>query len=79
MDGSGDEEPMSVDITDLRAFYASPLGGVTRRLVWRAIDRFWGPLTGLRLMGLGYAVPISRRCGPNASARSPSCRQARGW
>ncbi len=57
MDGSGDEEPMSVDITDLRAFYASPLGGVARRLVGRAIDRFWGPLTGLRLMGLGYAVP----------------------
>jgi SAM-dependent methyltransferase len=48
---------MSVDITDLRAFYASPLGGVTRRLVGRAIDRFWGPLTGLRVLGLGYATP----------------------
>ncbi len=48
---------MSVDVTDLRAFYASPLGGVTRRLVGRAIDGFWGPLTGLRVMGLGYAVP----------------------
>jgi SAM-dependent methyltransferase len=48
---------MSVDITDLRAFYASPLGSVTRRLVGRSIDRFWGPLTGLRVMGLGYATP----------------------
>jgi SAM-dependent methyltransferase len=48
---------MSVDVTDLRAFYASPLGSVTRRLVGRGIDRFWGPLTGLRVMGLGYAVP----------------------
>ncbi|HEY8382106.1 MAG TPA: methyltransferase domain-containing protein [Microvirga sp.] len=48
---------MSVDVTDLRAFYASPLGGVTRRLVGRAIDRFWGPLIGLRIMGLGYATP----------------------
>ncbi|HZB62943.1 MAG TPA: methyltransferase domain-containing protein [Microvirga sp.] len=48
---------MSVDITDLRSFYASPLGGVTRRFVGRAIDGFWGPLTGLRVLGLGYAPP----------------------
>lgn len=48
---------MSVDITDLRAFYASPLGGVARRVVGRSIDRFWGPLTGLRTLGLGYATP----------------------
>jgi len=48
---------MSLDVTDLRSFYASPLGSVTRRLVGRAIDRFWGPLTGLRIMGLGYATP----------------------
>jgi SAM-dependent methyltransferase len=48
---------MSIDITDLRSFYASPLGAVTRRYVGRAIDRFWGPLTGLRVLGLGYAPP----------------------
>jgi SAM-dependent methyltransferase len=48
---------MSVDVTDLRAFYASPLGNAARRLVGRAVDRFWGPLTGLRVMGLGYATP----------------------
>jgi SAM-dependent methyltransferase len=48
---------MSIDITDLRSFYASPLGRVTRRFVGRAIDRFWGPLTGLRVLGLGYAPP----------------------
>lgn len=48
---------MSIDITDLRSFYASPLGGVTRRYVGRAIGRFWGPLTGLRVLGLGYAPP----------------------
>jgi SAM-dependent methyltransferase len=48
---------MSVDITDLRAFYASPLGSVARRLVGRALDRFWGPLAGLRILGLGYATP----------------------
>ncbi len=52
---------MSIDITDLRSFYASPLGAVTRRYVGRAIDRFWGPLTGLRVLGLGYAPPYLAR------------------
>ena len=48
---------MSVDVVDLRAFYASPLGSVACRLVSRAISRFWGPLVGLRVLGLGYATP----------------------
>jgi SAM-dependent methyltransferase len=48
---------MSVDVTDLRAFYASPLGTVARRLVNRVIDRLWGPVPGLRVLGLGYATP----------------------
>jgi SAM-dependent methyltransferase len=48
---------MGVDVTDLRAFYGSALGSVTQRLVGRSIDRFWGPLVGLRVLGLGYAVP----------------------
>jgi SAM-dependent methyltransferase len=51
------DEAMSIDITDLRSFYASPLGAVTRRYVGRAINRFWGQLTGLRVLGLGYAPP----------------------
>jgi SAM-dependent methyltransferase len=48
---------MSIDVVDLRAFYASPLGGVARRLVGRVLDRFWGPVQGLRVLGLGYATP----------------------
>jgi SAM-dependent methyltransferase len=48
---------VSIDVTDLRAFYASPLGQVTRGLVSRAVDRFWGPLRGLSVLGLGYAPP----------------------
>jgi SAM-dependent methyltransferase len=48
---------VSVDVTDLRAFYASPLGDVARRLVSRVIDRFWEPVQGLRVLGLGYATP----------------------
>jgi SAM-dependent methyltransferase len=48
---------MGIDVVDLRAFYASPLGGVARRLVGRAIERFWRPVQGLRVLGLGYATP----------------------
>jgi SAM-dependent methyltransferase len=48
---------MSVDVTDLRAFYRNPLGQVARRLVARTIDRFWGPIQGLSVLGLGYATP----------------------
>jgi SAM-dependent methyltransferase len=48
---------VSVDVVDLRAFYASPLGQVALRLVSRAVGRFWGPTQGLRVLGLGYATP----------------------
>jgi SAM-dependent methyltransferase len=48
---------MGVDVTDLRAFYGSALGRVTQRLVGRSVGQFWGPLVGLRVLGLGYAVP----------------------
>jgi SAM-dependent methyltransferase len=48
---------MSIDVVDLRAFYTSPLGGVARRLVGRVLERFWGPVQGLRVLGLGYATP----------------------
>jgi SAM-dependent methyltransferase len=48
---------MLIDVVDLRNFYANPLGTVARRLVGRAIARFWPRMTGLRLLGLGYATP----------------------
>jgi SAM-dependent methyltransferase len=57
---------MSIDITDLRSFYVSPLGGVTRRYVGRAVGRFWGRLTGLRVLGLGYACPYLGPVRPQA-------------
>ena len=73
--------PMSIDITDLRGFYASPLGGVTRRFVNRAVGRFWGNLTGLRVLGLGYAPPLSvdgpnrERADAGLHAVEPGCRE----
>jgi SAM-dependent methyltransferase len=48
---------MSIDIVDLRSFYASPLGEVTRDLLVTAIRNRWENLSGLVVMGLGYATP----------------------
>ncbi len=48
---------MSIDIVDLRSFYAGALGQVTRDLLLAAIRRRWENLGGMALMGLGYATP----------------------
>lgn len=52
---------MSVDIIDLSAFYNSPLGHVAQRYVNRAIMRFLPDAKGLRIIGLGYAIPYLER------------------
>jgi SAM-dependent methyltransferase len=48
---------MTLDISDLRTFYASPLGGVVRRIVSQRIRKRWRRVTGEVVMGLGYASP----------------------
>ena len=73
---------MSVDVSDLRAFYASPLGQVARRLVGRAVGGFWGPLHGLRVLGLGYATPYlgpAREAGERTLAFMPATQGVVNW
>lgn len=48
---------MPLDIVDLRSFYASPLGEVTRRIVGRIIRARFTNCTGFSIMGIGYATP----------------------
>jgi SAM-dependent methyltransferase len=48
---------MSIDVVDLRDFYAHPLGVVARRFVGRGIRSRWGDLAGQRVLGIGYATP----------------------
>jgi SAM-dependent methyltransferase len=48
---------MPLDVVDLRAFYASPLGEMTQRLIGRAIRLRFSPSTGQSLLGIGYATP----------------------
>src|SRR4051794_19138823 len=73
---------MGIDVVDLRAFYASPLGAVARRLVGRAIERFWRPVQGLRVLGLGYATPYLapvRSAAERALAFMPASQGVVNW
>ncbi|MGQ3672947.1 class I SAM-dependent methyltransferase [Xanthobacter sp. TB0136] len=48
---------MYLDVVDLRNFYAQPLGVMTRRLLGRTIRRRFHDVTGLSVLGIGYATP----------------------
>lgn len=53
---------MSIDIIDLRAFYARPLGRLVRQFVGQRLQALWsahaGQMRGRRLLGLGFATPF---------------------
>ena len=51
---------MSLDVVDLRSFYASALGRVAHRFVGAIIGRRWENCTGLSMLGVGYATPYLR-------------------
>lgn len=73
---------MYQDIVDLRSFYSSPLGQVTRRLVNRAIRRRWPEAHGMRVVGLGYATPylgIFRHEGERTFAFMPATQGVMKW
>lgn len=48
------------DIIDLREFYADHLGQAVRRLLRQRLRTIWSDVSGLRVMGLGYATPYLR-------------------
>jgi len=45
------------DVVDIRDFYGSSLGGVTKRILRRRIREIWPHVSGQRVLGLGYATP----------------------
>lgn len=49
---------MWTDAVDLRDFYASGLGRVTRRMIGRRIRALWPDVRGSNILGLGYAAPF---------------------
>src|SRR3977135_3615149 len=48
---------MSLDVVDLRNFYAQQLGTVARRFVGRGIRVRWSDARAQRIAGIGYATP----------------------
>ena len=48
---------MSLDVVDLRNFYAQALGTVARRFVGRGIRARWGDVRAQRVLGIGYPTP----------------------
>ena len=45
------------DVVDLNEFYHSSLGHVAQRMIRRQIRALWPDVRGMRMLGLGYAVP----------------------
>ena len=52
---------MWTDVVDLRDFYETHLGQVARHMIRRELRDFWPDLSGMRLLGLGYATPFLRQ------------------
>src|SRR5713226_7766958 len=48
---------MSIDVVDLRNFYAMRLGVVARRFVGRGIRRRFADTRGMSIVGVGYTTP----------------------
>ena len=48
------------DAIDLAAFYNTALGHTARRLIRRKVRSMWPNLSGLVIMGMGYATPYLR-------------------
>ncbi len=57
---------MRMDIVDLRQFYATPIGENVRRFIGQALISVWRPLSGERLVGLGYATPYLEMFRPDS-------------
>src|SRR5215831_20466733 len=48
---------MSIDVVDLRNFYALRLGVVARRFISRGIRRRFADTRAMSVVGIGYATP----------------------
>jgi SAM-dependent methyltransferase len=73
---------MRQGVLDLRAFYATPLGRVTRQLISRKIQEAWQGGRGLDVLALGYATPFLDALRPGATrvvAAMPAAQGVEAW
>ena len=73
---------MRQGVLDLRAFYASSLGRVARKMIARKIQEAWGSAGGLDVLALGYATPFLEVLGQAARrtvAAMPAAQGVEAW
>lgn len=73
---------MHADVTELRDFYATPIGQVVRRLLMPRIRSRWTSVRGETIVGLGFATPYLgsfRRDGARVAALMPAAQGAIVW
>jgi SAM-dependent methyltransferase len=51
---------MTADASRVAAFYASPQGAVTARLVRERLQAMWPPVRGVAVLGIGFPAPYLR-------------------
>lgn len=51
---------MSLNVAEIRDFYATSLGIASRRMVRRQLRILWPDIFGMNLLGFGYATPYLR-------------------
>ena len=49
-----------MDARELAQFYQAPMGQRARRLILERLDEAWPKVTGLRILGFGFAIPFLR-------------------
>lgn len=73
---------MRQDVSELAAFYASPLGEAARIMTTRKVLQTWGDCQGLEVLGAGYATPVLAALSDRASRRvavMPPAQGAEAW
>jgi SAM-dependent methyltransferase len=73
---------MQLDLSDLREFYATPLGQTVRRLLTHRIRARWRGLQSSTLIGTGYAAPylgVFRNEAARIGALMPESQGACAW
>lgn len=73
---------MSVDVVDLREFYATPLGQVAQESLAKAVSKNAKLSNDLEMVGMGYPVPIFDKLAadnPNAIILMPARQGALQW
>ncbi|MGE3149282.1 MAG: class I SAM-dependent methyltransferase [Pseudorhodoplanes sp.] len=73
---------MSIDVVDLRTFYAQRLGIVARHYISRGVRARWSDTRNLRVLGIGYTTPylgLFREEAERCLALMPAAQGAVKW